>query len=261
MFSLVGRKRRRKDAEGREEGDASDAVEISANSEALQDGELREMSYANLLSSQSVSADHPHDHLGDDGDDDGDHRGDGRHRLGTYDPTFLDDPEMRTGKHRAVLNLQGCMFSLLNFVTEKQLKNDLNDQFWDKHDFWLQDRDISLSKIRKLKTLMVDVALDVSTTSPPVGFSQQQPMLEEETVATAIVYFEKLVLKVCSSLLAFFNCLCSPSTASVCPQAHTTGPPPPQRAKCQSRTESPSRPRASCWPSSSATRSARRPTR
>ena len=43
-----------------------------------------------------------------------------------YDPTFLDDPHLTTGKHRTVMHLEcGVCSSIVPFVTKCKLKEEL----------------------------------------------------------------------------------------------------------------------------------------
>jgi len=96
-----------------------------------------------------------------------------------YDPYFLDDPELRTGKHKTVLALPGYLGSLGHFTRAEDLKKELNDQFRQIHPNI--DSSLTLSKIRKLKHLLVRVT--------------EHADLELSTVAKSFTFFEKLVLK------------------------------------------------------------------
>lgn len=95
-----------------------------------------------------------------------------------YDPYFLDDPELRTGKHKTVFALPGYLGSISHFIRKEELKKELNEQFRQTHP--LLDPSLSLSKIRNLKASLVRV-------SESVG-------LELSTTAKAFVFFEKLCL-------------------------------------------------------------------
>ncbi|OWZ20421.1 hypothetical protein PHMEG_0005157 [Phytophthora megakarya] len=129
-----------------------------------------------------------------------------------YSANFLDDPEFRQGRHRQVVrgdkSLGPIVSSILLFVKPHELKVELNQKFQEKHDWWLQDPSLSLSKLRHLKreAIMCSQRLD----------------LEVATVALACVLFEKLVLQhyvtkvnrklymaVCFLLAAKFNEPCS----------------------------------------------------
>ncbi|XP_046857512.1 CDK5 and ABL1 enzyme substrate 2-like isoform X2 [Xenia sp. Carnegie-2017] len=118
-----------------------------------------------------------------------------------YDPDILDDPELRSGRYRKVLNLSSFMVSIIEYVKPSQLKKDLNEQFKEK----FPNLDITLSKLRSLKQDISRLALECS--------------LDHSTVAYTIVYFEKLVLQgkiskvnrkllagSCLLLAAKFNC-------------------------------------------------------
>lgn len=96
-----------------------------------------------------------------------------------YDPFFLDDPNIKSGKHRVVLNLPGFMSSLISYVRPKALKQELNETFAVRHEEWIHPR-MSLSKIRKCKQLLLDIGVELD--------------LEISTVAVSYIYFEKLVL-------------------------------------------------------------------
>lgn len=101
--------------------------------------------------------------------------------LSSYDPYFLDNPELRHGKRRKVINLPGIITSNIPFVKSKVLKRELNEQFRAMHPSI--DRTLSLSKIRNLKKKMLDFA------------SSSKALLEVSTVALAVVFLEKLILK------------------------------------------------------------------
>eukprot|EP00455_Lapot_gusevi_P057424 TRINITY_DN9787_c0_g2_i1.p1 TRINITY_DN9787_c0_g2~~TRINITY_DN9787_c0_g2_i1.p1 ORF type:complete len:548 (-),score=52.56 TRINITY_DN9787_c0_g2_i1:79-1722(-) len=97
----------------------------------------------------------------------------------TYDPFFLDDPDIKSGKHRTVMNLPGFMVSVIGWVEARELRQELNQQFRQKHS-WLHPS-LSLSKIRKLKQKILEITRELN--------------LEVSTAALAYVYFEKLTLK------------------------------------------------------------------
>lgn len=46
-----------------------------------------------------------------------------------YDPLFVDDPGLTTGKHRTVMNLPSFKASIIPFVKASDLKSELNKQF------------------------------------------------------------------------------------------------------------------------------------
>eukprot|EP00736_Rhodelphis_marinus_P007651 Rmarinus@m.7403 len=95
-----------------------------------------------------------------------------------YRAFFLDDPELRAGKHRVVMNLAGYVTSVIPYTSKADLKDELNEQFKMKHE-WLKN--LTLSKIRSLKLDIVQVGLEAE--------------LEVSTIALAYIYFEKLVLQ------------------------------------------------------------------
>ncbi|KAI3629507.1 hypothetical protein MIR68_012522 [Amoeboaphelidium protococcarum] len=96
----------------------------------------------------------------------------------SYDPNFLDDPNLKTGTYKTVITLQSYISSILQYAKAAELKQELNEQFLQKHDD-LGDG-ITLSKIRNLKLHLLEVGLAVN--------------LELSTVAKAIVFLEKLIL-------------------------------------------------------------------
>ena len=98
-----------------------------------------------------------------------------------YDPFLLDDPNIKSGKHRVVLNLPGFMSSLISYVRTKDLKLELNEAFAARNEEWLAPGSkMSLSKIRKLKELLLEIG--------------QTLKLEISTIAVAYIYLEKLIL-------------------------------------------------------------------
>jgi len=97
----------------------------------------------------------------------------------SYNPNFLDDPILKTGKHRIVLSLAGFRESIIPFVNADDLKEELNDQFRQRHP-WVNP-DITLHIIRKLKRKLLDLALEK-------GF-------EPSSIALSYVLLEKLLLK------------------------------------------------------------------
>lgn len=96
-----------------------------------------------------------------------------------YDPDFLDDPELRAGRHCTMIALAGYYSSLSHYVPAEQLKEELNTQFYARHSHHIHPS-ITLTKIRSLKALLIDVALECE--------------LELSCVAMAFVYLEKLLL-------------------------------------------------------------------
>ena len=99
-----------------------------------------------------------------------------------YDPFFLDDPNIRSGKHRVVLHLPGFMSSLISYVRSKELKSELNATFQARHESWLiPSSKMTLSKIRKCKQDVLDIVVSLD--------------LELATASIAWIYFEKLVLR------------------------------------------------------------------
>ena len=58
----------------------------------------------------------------------------------TYEPGYLDDPEMKKGKHRTAMvgdKVTGCVVSsIIHYVSPADLKTDLNRQFRQRFDQW-----------------------------------------------------------------------------------------------------------------------------
>jgi len=96
-----------------------------------------------------------------------------------YDPHFLDNPDLSTGKHRTVVVFPSFRISIIHFVTKKGLKSELNRRFKQKHT--TIPSSLTLSKIRKIKRIILDIAVEKT--------------IELATVAISYVLFEKLVLK------------------------------------------------------------------
>lgn len=92
-----------------------------------------------------------------------------------YDPYFLDTSDVQSGEHRVVMNLPGFMASVISYVKDKDLKDELNAHFRVKHP-WLPPN-LTLSKLRKLKSLLLRVGLERE--------------LNMSTVALAYLYFEQ----------------------------------------------------------------------
>ncbi|KAG0242873.1 CDK5 and ABL1 enzyme substrate 1 [Actinomortierella wolfii] len=96
-----------------------------------------------------------------------------------YDPYFLDDPELKTGKNRTVISLACYMGSVIQYTRPSDLKRELNEHFRNQHPNI--DPSITLSKIRKIKSDLLAISEDLD--------------LEISTVALSYAYFEKLILK------------------------------------------------------------------
>ena len=113
-----------------------------------------------------------------------DQRDDHPPRDMVYHPDFLDDPEIRQSKQRTVMHLSGVhMQTMIPYVRVHELEDQLNSQFRQKHP-WLSP-DITLSMIRRLKRLTVQIALQCGG----------HEGLELGTVALSHVCFEKLILR------------------------------------------------------------------
>lgn len=97
----------------------------------------------------------------------------------SYDPYYLDDPELKTGKNRTVISLACYMGSVIQYTRASDLKRELNEHFRSRHP--TIDPSITLSKIRKVKSDLLTISEELD--------------LEISTAALAYAYFEKLVLK------------------------------------------------------------------
>ena len=99
-----------------------------------------------------------------------------------YDPMFLDDPSMGIGSRRTVMNLPGFLCSTIPFVKKSEVMDDLDETFAEDHpDIAAQ---ISLSEIRNLKKQIYESSRD-----------KKEFFVEIGTIAVAIVYLEKLIIK------------------------------------------------------------------
>jgi hypothetical protein len=95
-----------------------------------------------------------------------------------YDPLFLDDPDLTTGRHRTIVSLSGFMSSIIHYAGEEDIKKELNERFRQMHPYIHPS--ISLSKIRNLKSSLLKAALSCD--------------LELATVANSYALLEKLIL-------------------------------------------------------------------
>lgn len=97
-----------------------------------------------------------------------------------YNADMLDDPDLNAGINKSIIALPSYIVSVIPYSKPSELRKELNDQFRQEHPYL--DSSISLSKIRNLKTDMLNVGILAD--------------LEMSTVAKAYTFFEKLTLKV-----------------------------------------------------------------
>jgi hypothetical protein len=93
---------------------------------------------------------------------------------------FLDDPSLKTGKHRIIITLSCYMSSIIQYANPSELKKALNETFRQKHENI--DSGMTLSKIRNLKANLLEIGI--------------QEDLEMSTVAKSYAFLEKLILSV-----------------------------------------------------------------
>ncbi|GAM27363.1 hypothetical protein SAMD00019534_105380 [Acytostelium subglobosum LB1] len=96
-----------------------------------------------------------------------------------YDPLFLDNSELKTGKHRTVMNLHSYKVSIFPYIKKSAIKEELNEQFRQKHE-WIKTG-VTLYKIRKIKRKLQKIAMLSD--------------IEMSTLALSYVLFEKLIIK------------------------------------------------------------------
>jgi hypothetical protein len=95
-----------------------------------------------------------------------------------YDPLYLDNPDLQSGKNKTVITLPSFLSSILVPSTPNELKKDLNQHFKDTHPGL---DSISLSQIRQIKEELVHIG--------------QMRNLEVSSIAMSFAFFEKLILK------------------------------------------------------------------
>eukprot|EP00760_Papus_ankaliazontas_P028957 PhM_4_TR4083/c0_g1_i1/m.35172 len=114
-------------------------------------------------------------------DDDDDDAGDLQQQQDEYDPYFLDDPVIKSGKRRRVLQLASYRCTIVPFVRKNEYKKDINNQFFLHHN-WIEPQGVTLTGIRKVKLLLLNIALE------------HHSPIEVSTIAAAVCYFEMLVI-------------------------------------------------------------------
>jgi hypothetical protein len=110
-------------------------------------------------------------------------KGDVYDDMHAHDPDALDDPEMIHGAAKYVQlgdsKMGPVISSVILFVNHEELKQELNEQFRERHQELPPS--LTLSKIRKMKKTLLLVCMGMD--------------IEVATVALACIYLEKLCLK------------------------------------------------------------------
>jgi len=101
--------------------------------------------------------------------------------IENYDPMLLCGNFKLKRHSRAVMKMPGVVSSVVFYVREKDRRKELNDLFQAKHGDWLTAPKMSLSKAKKIKSLMLEIALWLD--------------MELSTAGLAYSYFERLVLR------------------------------------------------------------------
>ncbi|KAL2913366.1 hypothetical protein HK105_207111 [Polyrhizophydium stewartii] len=97
----------------------------------------------------------------------------------SYNPFFLDDPELKMGRHKTVITLPCFLGTIIQPSKPSEIKRELNEHFKETHPGI--DATVTLSQIRSLKAKLLEI-----------GLMQD---LELSSIASAYVYFEKLVIR------------------------------------------------------------------
>lgn len=98
--------------------------------------------------------------------------------FASYDPYYLDHPDLKSGKNKTVITLPGFLGTIIQPSTASEIKKELNQHFREAHP---DLAGITLSHIRRLKSSLCRVGALYD--------------LEASSVAFAHVYLEKLILK------------------------------------------------------------------
>jgi hypothetical protein len=97
----------------------------------------------------------------------------------SYDPMYLDNPALNFERDNTIITLPSFLGSIIQPSTASEMKKTINQRFKETHPG--VDYSLSLSQIRNLKALMCKVGVATN--------------LRALTIASAIVYIEKLILK------------------------------------------------------------------
>ncbi len=109
----------------------------------------------------------------------------GELRRGTYDPTFFEEITIKNSAKKTVYGLNGMLGSVISYTKPDDLVKEMNRVFKQmalRSDIELSvDPSLTLTQIRNIKRKMTTVGIDID--------------MEKLTLASALIYFEKLCLK------------------------------------------------------------------
>lgn len=125
-----------------------------------------------------------------------------RHIPEHYDPLFLDDPELTTGRHKTIVNLTGYISSVIHYAGDEEIKRELNDLFTEMHPYIHPS--MSLSKIRNLKRTLLKAAMSCGCELVSVAISYS--LLEKLILAGHIVKANRRVCGASCLLLSAKIC-------------------------------------------------------
>ncbi|KAJ1511254.1 hypothetical protein HMI55_006668 [Coelomomyces lativittatus] len=83
----------------------------------------------------------------------------------SYNPNYLDNPNLKTGRHKTVISLPCLMGSIFHYTRPSDLKKEFNERFREIHPE--VDGSLTLSQIRQLKLKLIDIVKLMVNTKPP----------------------------------------------------------------------------------------------
>eukprot|EP00347_Sterkiella_histriomuscorum_P010963 403374268 len=113
-----------------------------------------------------------------------------------FQPLFLDDTKLGQGKNKHVVSLPSYKMAMLPFVNPQRKKDELNRMFQKTHP--KISKNLSLSKIRKLKLNMIEMFLhpeDSNIDQRKIKKLNDIYLTEIYSIAQGWVLFEKLIYK------------------------------------------------------------------